>query len=274
MLEGVSLKMRLYVFSLLLLLLACVVVFTVAPFANTTRMNERIRQDLNTTIPLSRARVIMVDNVDESTVEVTMGNEKVLMAHHSYSYKEPESALPGVEAVWKIPLASRILRGVVQTQTKSLEEQVKIGVRVFDIRVSRKGDGPFLVDHGLVFGTLDEFLSDLRTAVGASDVSAIVFRQSEYSPETIDEEELKDYIRSKVTTNISVNHLTHADFDYLQTSDKEEVLGMLKNTDNLRVAAVITPGVSDFIPYVVFLLLPVLVGLKLLYDKMKGRRKK
>jgi hypothetical protein len=167
---------------------------------------------------------IIINNVDSNTYKIT--NISNIISHHSYSYKEKVDnlMLNGFHNL----MVGGVAREISKVQYVTLAEQIDYGVTSFDTRVS-KIDGKLMVDHGIVYGSVADFVKDIENSNINNKEITIYFRPSGYSKETISWDEIEDEFQDKITkNNVKIKKV---DFNVVNSDDYDEITDLLKNND-------------------------------------------
>ena len=211
-------------------------------------------------------QVVMIDAADEEIVSHILDRGASRVAtHHCFSTRKNGDSDLGFS--YDIPFISPIIRGVAITQHLNLTEQMKIGITGFEIRLVRKDD-EFYVEHGIVFGTLKDFLEEIQNARNETGKDDIVVY---YSTSSFDRSGLTDadtliYMRSilkhdATKMDFKLDTSNHGFFRYIQTPSEKTILGLIHPFNEAGtpkfdpipggeqdfVALLVTPLVSTFL---------------------------
>lgn len=178
-------------------------------------------------------RRVVVDYAGPETAGSFLNTSMLLISHHSYSYKEAKgSHLNGAIKFF----AGAISKTIATTQKLNLIEQYNHGIRAFDVRVSLE-DGVYTVDHGVIYGTLDDFFLDFR-AQGLLDKGIEIFcKQSRFSPEPIENSNLRDIFRVNLP---GVTITGAALWGYVDSGDYDEIYEVINDGINYQALNMFT----------------------------------
>jgi hypothetical protein len=200
-------------------------------------------------------RVILVDAVDEAVAAAVLKSGAQLGAHHAYSYKAPTGIVPGstFAGLYNSVLARPWVVGIARTQDKTLEQQLRAGVRVMDMRFSFV-DGELVVDHGVIFGTCSQFLAELRAAlvaVAPEETVRILARRSDHDQSTeLETHDIVPYLDEHfdIPAGVEVSSSSHGTVGYTHSSDFDVVNRLITGGDQKHVTAlVVTPTVAGIV---------------------------
>ena len=230
--------------------------------------------------------VVLATDFYENNNKVDTTKKIVPGTHHSLSYKIKENdTLHFVEGGFmdlliNIPIIKNLVIVIAKTQTRTLEEQFKDGIRYFDIRVSHctnsEGKNEMYVDHGVIFCTLDEFCDIffklLDKYLGETvylNVAVSAYNKSEFdvTPKNYFSLKYNTYVKNRKLTTIA-SELAVGDL-YLNTektiwpnsSSVTEIIPFINtaiensNTPLLFIDAVCTIQTFDIFLFVIYILL-------------------
>ena len=235
-----------------------------APFGNTIKLNINFRNKLIESIPESNAYVIAVDVVNKEVVDVVTKEEKLIATHHSFGYKNPIGVLDRLKLLWNMPLFRPTLINLAKTQNKTIEEQIDMGVRFFDIRISYQKN-QYFVDHGIIFDTLDNCLDELINSTKNNYVT-VGYNISAWDDSDKSLNEVYTYLRLRLPGNFEIMYVPNGTFDYIESNDFEAVANLVKNTEQAMVAGIVTPGITNFLLYLISLALSIVLVLIFKYS--------
>lgn len=180
-----KIKMGLW-FIIFLVLLVFLALFIV-PGPSLDNVREEYNQSLMKKLESVdlQSKVLTMDMVTSELVKRVGQSNGTAGTHHSFGYREPLGYMEKGGAygtLYKIP--GRIKSTVKQfsmTQTQDIAAQYKMGIRAFDVRISKSGED-FVVDHGAIFGKLEDCMNDLAKAVNINqETFTVLVAVSEYS---------------------------------------------------------------------------------------------
>jgi hypothetical protein len=193
----------------------------------------------NTTgIPLT----VTVDFLSNDLASVIKKAGYRLGTHHSFGYKvRGEDTFSGTKhSLYHVPGLKSLLDHLSVTQYKTVEEQIDLGVTIFDLRLSKIGN-EYVVNHGVNFGKLSDFTaavnrSKLRNI--SNEKLVISIRKSKYNQSsTFDPNEAKDRIQSELQENVKSNVIIIGSTKMLYPGkdpyDPTEVLKIFENLHNV-----------------------------------------
>lgn len=131
--------------------------------------NKSLQSTIENSSPDFNGKWIFVDRVTPELADTIKKHNGIVGTHHAYSYMKPSGFMETggmFKTLYGIggPSSPIQLRNIVTkfsvTQKQSLQDQYDMGVRVFDARFSRS-DGQILIEHGVIFGTVQQFARDL-----------------------------------------------------------------------------------------------------------------
>jgi hypothetical protein len=220
----------------------------------TSSLNPEITDYLNTpSEQIFENRVYSVDYLDKDLAEAVINSGAILGTHQSYSYKTTDDTLLGsFDFAYSIPFISPLINGFVQTQSLNIKQQLELGTRLMDIRVSYH-DNKYVVDHGVILGYFDEFIDEFDKAVddlGLSETDIkVVYKISRYSEPGANASSIKTYIENN--SKYSSKFIT--DYDrgiYLDSNSVLSVMDMLKYPKSNRLQLILTQQTEMIIVFV------------------------
>jgi hypothetical protein len=236
----------------------------------TDRLNAKIIKYLNneSTVPPNSQppnsiellpQLYSVDYLTPELANAINRHGKILSTHHSWSYKirTNETLLgPAISFLYTFPSFKPLLNGLSQCQTLDLKTQLQLGVQVMDIRVSRDSNNQYVVDHGVIFGTLDDFIDEIKTATKLVQKGVIVvYKPSQFST-NVSENDISEYLRTK-DTSTPVMYIGKTDFQenwgsrgiYLNTNSITDVMDLLKSDPLNNLQLILTQQDTAIVGY-------------------------
>jgi len=221
----------------------------------TKSLNFEITDYLNAQInsePIFENRVYSVDYLDKDLAEAIINSGAVLGTHQSYSYKTTNTLLGSFDFAYSIPFINPLINGFVQTQSLDIKQQLELGTRLMDIRVSYH-DNKYVVDHGVILGYFDEFIDEFYKAVddlGLSETDIkVVYKLSRFSEPGANASSIKTYIENN--SKYSSKFIT--DYDrgiYLDSNSVLSIMDMLKYPKSNRLQLILTQQTEMIIVFV------------------------
>lgn len=178
---------------------------------------------------------IVINAVDKEILGITSASS--VISRHAYSYRNggDNLILP-----WFLDIiVGPMIEEVTRAQHKTLNQQIQNGVKEFDIRLSKLHDGSIVVDHGFVYGTAKEFMTDLEKCNFGADNVKVHFRMSGYSPQSVSNLEIENELRRWHTnTQIELYESNYKDWEVKDSDDYMEILTLLNSNKDYKVLTV------------------------------------
>lgn len=173
-----------------------------------------------------KGKRVAVNFVQKSWPHDKFTNFSMLISHHAFSYKRntDEAYASSASIAWNI------VDKIARTQTINLVDQYAAGIRGFDIRVSKTEKGEVTIDHGISYGTLNQFVDELKLIGNTSDIT-VFYRQSRYSPVSFGPkvQNVTDGILPFFTdTGVTLEY--QKDWAYVNTDDYDTIYSLLDKT--------------------------------------------
>lgn len=173
-----------------------------------------------------KGKRIAVNFVQKNWPSDKFTNFSMLISHHAFSFKRDtdEAYTSSASFAWNI------VDKIARTQKINLVDQYAAGIRGFDIRVSKTEQGEVTIDHGIAYGSLKQFVDDLKLIGNTSDIT-VFYRQSRYSPVTFGPKvkNVTDGITPFFAgTNVTLEY--QDDWAYADTDDYDTIYSLLDNT--------------------------------------------
>jgi len=187
-----------------------------------------------------KSKSVLLNSIDSSSI---LYPSATIISRHSYSFKESidnyaTSAL--VDA-----LAGSFMEKLFSCQHLSLADQFQLGITNFAIKISKNNQDVLTIDHGIVYGFFDDFIEELESIEGITDVSVQVFYQiSEYSPRAVEIGDILQQISLKKTkANIVFSFMNPNEVSKKDSSDFAQVLTLIDDEEfNFYILAIYRSG--------------------------------
>ena len=177
-------------------------------------------------------RLIVLNDIDDTSNEIS--DMSRVISHHAYSYKKPQDNL--LVSSFINFFISSTLKEITQTQYTTLDEQIKNGIINLDVRVSKNDYGQLVIDHGMVYGTISQFITELEECeIGGKQIT-IYYRGSGYSPNSFTSLEVENEFNKAITVNnINVSYVDYRKWAIKNTDDYNELIGMVSDNQKPTV---------------------------------------
>lgn len=227
-------KRRVYIFLSVCVGISTILTFVLLPYLFDYESTDR---DFNTFLNKHdmQNNKIVLNAIGTETLGITSAS--AIVSRHAYSYKEggDNLALP-----WYVDLLiGPMIQEVSQAQYDNLNNQIQNGVVEFDIRISKLNDGSHVVDHGIVYGTVKEFMTDLENCDLGSNNIKVHYRASGYSPQRISNVDMENELRKHHTNNqIQLLYADYRDWEIKDSDDFMDLLTILQSDKEYKVLTV------------------------------------
>jgi len=271
----------LFLFMASLFLMLCYFVgsyFMGVEFLSST-VNPKIVDYLDNN-PVGQGRIFFVDYLNKELADSIIKSGNEIGTHHSWSNKVTNDSLfsPLISVIYKIPTINSFFVNISQTQKLTLSEQLKLGVKYMDIRISLRG-GILYVDHGVIFGKFDDFIEEFEKAIDETGADCkVLYSNSSYNNKDFN---ISDYLDTNDLKYRDLFRLNSSFYDsvYLNTESASDVIDLLKTNQEDNLQLLLTPNVYTTIAVmtslVVLTLILTFITLKLVYRiKVNKRRNK